>query len=366
MTILEYYQKTYDSLIEKRKKFPLTKDKNDPNYIYCETHHILPKCLGGSNDEANLVNFTAREHFIAHKLLFKIYEKSNNKNAYIRMGMALGRLITGNKEFISNISISSKEYERIKEIWVESTKAWMAIPENKEKMKYERTDEIKQQLSKIQKLRFQNMSAEEKEKNRKALINGHKNMSKEEKAKMSLNLSKAQKKRWKLMNNKERNRLGKIFSENQKNFSKEKKEEIANKKRQTLKKNNMYEFRSNWSANHKWVKNPITHESKYIQKEEFDSYISNGWLPGFYKGKQKHPRNVTVFWICNDETKESKWWKKTEPIPAGWRKGRINSWSINYHNAPPNKGLKCINKNDFIRSSTNTKRYQRNVRIFKR
>ena len=66
-------------------------------------------------------------------------------------------------------------------------------------------------------------------------------------------------------------------------------------------------------------RNRIIHE---IQKEEFDNYISNGWLPGFYKGKQKHPRNVTVFWICNDETKESKWWKKTEPIPDGWRKGR--------------------------------------------
>lgn len=28
-------------------------------------------------------------------------------------------------------------------------------------------------------------------------------------------------------------------------------------------------------------------------------------------------------WICNDETKESKTIKKTDPIPFGWRKGRI-------------------------------------------
>ena len=77
MTILEYYKNTYDSLIEKRRKFPLTKNKKDPNYAYCETHHVIPKCLGGSNDKENLVNLTAREHFIAHKLLYKIAEKEN-------------------------------------------------------------------------------------------------------------------------------------------------------------------------------------------------------------------------------------------------------------------------------------------------
>lgn len=40
---------------------------------YVEKHHILPKCMGGTDDPANLVNLTAREHFIAHLLLVKIY-----------------------------------------------------------------------------------------------------------------------------------------------------------------------------------------------------------------------------------------------------------------------------------------------------
>ena len=39
---------------------------------YCERHHILPKCLGGSNDPANLVRLTAREHFICHLLLTRM------------------------------------------------------------------------------------------------------------------------------------------------------------------------------------------------------------------------------------------------------------------------------------------------------
>ena len=40
---------------------------------YVERHHILPKALGGSDDSSNLVALTAREHFVAHLLLARIY-----------------------------------------------------------------------------------------------------------------------------------------------------------------------------------------------------------------------------------------------------------------------------------------------------
>ncbi len=40
---------------------------------YVERHHIIPKCIGGSNDSDNIVKLTAKEHFIAHLLLIKIY-----------------------------------------------------------------------------------------------------------------------------------------------------------------------------------------------------------------------------------------------------------------------------------------------------
>ena len=40
---------------------------------YSETHHIIPKCLGGNNDKSNLVNLTPEEHFVAHQLLVKMY-----------------------------------------------------------------------------------------------------------------------------------------------------------------------------------------------------------------------------------------------------------------------------------------------------
>jgi hypothetical protein len=40
---------------------------------YKERHHVIPKALGGDNSENNLVDLTAREHFIAHMLLAKIH-----------------------------------------------------------------------------------------------------------------------------------------------------------------------------------------------------------------------------------------------------------------------------------------------------
>lgn len=39
-----------------------------------EKHHIVPKSEGGTNEEANLINLTAREHYVAHLLLAKIYD----------------------------------------------------------------------------------------------------------------------------------------------------------------------------------------------------------------------------------------------------------------------------------------------------
>jgi hypothetical protein len=48
---------------------------------YKEKHHILPRCLGGSNDKSNLVELTAKEHFIVHMLLCKF----TKGNAYYKM-----------------------------------------------------------------------------------------------------------------------------------------------------------------------------------------------------------------------------------------------------------------------------------------
>lgn len=70
------YSAVYCALISKRLQNPITKDD-----CYCETHHIIPKSEGGTNDPDNLVNLTPREHYIAHLLLAKIYDDIKMYNA---------------------------------------------------------------------------------------------------------------------------------------------------------------------------------------------------------------------------------------------------------------------------------------------
>lgn len=44
---------------------------------YVEFHHIVPKCLGGLDDKNNFACLTAREHFLAHLLLVKIFPQES-------------------------------------------------------------------------------------------------------------------------------------------------------------------------------------------------------------------------------------------------------------------------------------------------
>lgn len=62
------YEKIYKDLCESRK-YRGTKRE----YGY-EVHHILPRCMGGSDSKSNLVKLTFKEHYLAHKLLVKIVE----------------------------------------------------------------------------------------------------------------------------------------------------------------------------------------------------------------------------------------------------------------------------------------------------
>ncbi|WFD55724.1 hypothetical protein phi5_244 [Enterobacter phage phi5] len=56
---------------------------------YTEKHHIVPKCMGGSDDPENLVELSARQHFIAHLLLVKMYP-GNHKLIYAANMLTVG------------------------------------------------------------------------------------------------------------------------------------------------------------------------------------------------------------------------------------------------------------------------------------
>lgn len=50
----------------------LTSRPDNPEVEYCEKHHIIPRCLGGSNKRSNIIILTARKHFLVHWLLTKM------------------------------------------------------------------------------------------------------------------------------------------------------------------------------------------------------------------------------------------------------------------------------------------------------
>lgn len=72
------YKKQYDLLIEKHGS------KGKPS-SYSERHHIVPRCLGGLDDESNLVYLSAEAHYVAHHLLFKIDRDNKLGRAFMLM-----------------------------------------------------------------------------------------------------------------------------------------------------------------------------------------------------------------------------------------------------------------------------------------
>ena len=67
------YSKHYHTLIQRAKSRVLEG--------YVEKHHILPKCIGGTDELHNLVALTPEEHFVAHQLLVKMFP-DNHKLIY--------------------------------------------------------------------------------------------------------------------------------------------------------------------------------------------------------------------------------------------------------------------------------------------
>ena len=105
------YQKHYNNLMNtrillKKERYELKKQGQ-----YFEGHHILPKYLGGKGtshngvNHANIVFLTAREHFLAHWLFWKI--KRDRQSA-----LAFHKMMSNNKN--QNRKLSSRGYEEAK------------------------------------------------------------------------------------------------------------------------------------------------------------------------------------------------------------------------------------------------------------
>lgn len=104
------YERVYDALISRAKNRPVLDG-------YVEYHHILPRSMGGDDSDENMVALTAREHFIAHLLLERIYggsmtmalymmstRKGYTNRKYETLRLRFAKLVSENKE--RNLKIS--------------------------------------------------------------------------------------------------------------------------------------------------------------------------------------------------------------------------------------------------------------------
>ena len=102
------YKEFIDNILNTRGRFACEDE-------YHERHHIVPKCIGGTDDENNLIDLYAREHFEAHRLLAQ--ENPKNKGlvyAWWCMATANGKHIDG------TYKLTPEEYETIRIMYSKS------------------------------------------------------------------------------------------------------------------------------------------------------------------------------------------------------------------------------------------------------
>lgn len=98
------YQRIYTNIIKRGQNRILEG--------YKEKHHIVPRCLGGTNDASNLVSLTPEEHYLCHLLLVKIHP--NN----IRLVKAAMFMVSSN----DNLKRNNKAYGWLKRRYSDSLK----------------------------------------------------------------------------------------------------------------------------------------------------------------------------------------------------------------------------------------------------
>ena len=95
------YKKIYNQVVKRAKTRKLEG--------YKEKHHVIPKCVKEDNSKTNIVELTAREHFLCHLLLCEIYPEN------IKLKQALWLMAIGKRKNKTNIhKPSSRTYERLK------------------------------------------------------------------------------------------------------------------------------------------------------------------------------------------------------------------------------------------------------------
>lgn len=122
---------------------------------YHERHHITPKCLGGTDDEENLIDLYAKEHFEAHRLLSLEYP-DNQKLVYAWWMMS--HIKDENQD---RYELSADEYEEVRVAFSNSLKGRTITQQTRDKLReinlgHQVSEETKKKISDKAKARFKN------------------------------------------------------------------------------------------------------------------------------------------------------------------------------------------------------------------
>lgn len=113
------YDEFINNILETRGRFACGDE-------YHERHHIVPRCMNGTDDEDNLIDLFGREHFVAHKLLAK--EHPDNKSLTYAWYMMS---TMGNSR---ECQISPEEYEEARIKYIASRKGVPLSEETRKKL----------------------------------------------------------------------------------------------------------------------------------------------------------------------------------------------------------------------------------------
>ena len=95
------YDEFINNILETRGRFACGDE-------YHEKHHIVPRCMGGTNEENNLIDLFAREHFEAHRLL-ALENPDNEKLTYAWSCMAFVK-----KKDTDRYEVTAEEYQEVR------------------------------------------------------------------------------------------------------------------------------------------------------------------------------------------------------------------------------------------------------------
>jgi hypothetical protein len=97
MFIKSKYTDYYNNIIANAKK------RNVING-FCEKHHIIPKSVGGTDEESNMVILTYKEHYVAHHLLTKMFDDKDSQRkmwtAFFFMHIGRDKEIKTNRSYV--------------------------------------------------------------------------------------------------------------------------------------------------------------------------------------------------------------------------------------------------------------------------